>query len=910
VIAKIPKADARRFEALLQGDARKAKRDSTVDTFREIILSGLDGVPAARDLPELVLSAASDYLLCSEADLERNRFSSGSLGLETTFGVKETLHLDFFPASAYRGPWIQLLRSHHSVGLNFLVMAFNHCAEWYAHPRVPEHIEPPHEIELIFADGTSRKQWGNPRLWNWYRGTSVGPYVLQSLLMGLELWLFEFAEAHPTELDTLLIDLLRRSDSAALTAVVASVATGNPHGAGETLLVLLRSPAYIWFDRQRMANESQSPSRLSDFMPGGRAENKIYEEERKGADARPHRRYDLEMAITNLQLGPLATRVHEILDQHRNALPPVSEQNDEDRLWRLSIHRMDLRQYSVAEATVTESVAATDSTTAEPARRQIRLDPNDPEPDVKKLVEENAAKLNVMNARIGLLMWALKVFKNEEVTSYDPDKWRQKLIEARSTWNLSQGVEDREIARGGPGIVAAVCIRDHWQEMSRDEQDWCVGVACHEVMLEEDAWNHLASVQNNPMSADRACASVIPLLVGTSLPETQRLRVQKTFVVALTHTVDEVRWSIVWGIGREPCPINRELRLRCVNALATEAILYDTARGIEAARPYDQRREFDILRAEAALTIRQRFWQDRGIAEDAYQRLNDSEWFGAETNGRILAILSGMTNDSLAIAAFTRAAQTLGRWWDLDEEKRRAHNGSRRDHSDKIESAISQIIQRFVMQTSEPAARAILQPLVNAVDSHPSEVHWAVHGLTSVELLISNTQRFWFLWELFAVKVRNSGWLSQLETDYPFGAEMISAMFLGSWWPETLRHWKSLEGYAQHLHTLFEDLPPCSVVLDDYVRFLYQIGEQSLPLAFIYIARRLQSGTAQLMLKKANTVFMLEVLLQRHVYGKPLELKRDPAIRQAVLLLLDLLVEHGSSAAFRMRDDFVTPNPS
>lgn len=55
-----------------------------------------------------------------------------------------------------------------------------------------------------------------------------------------------------------------------------------------------------------------------------------------------------------------------------------------------------------------------------------------------------------------------------------------------------------------------------------------------------------------------------------------------------------------------------------------------------------------------------------------------------------------------------------------------------------------------------------------------------------------------------------------------------------------------------------------------------------------------------------NTVFMLEVLLQRHVYGRPEELKQNQALRDAILLLLDFLVESGSSAAFRMRDDFVT----
>ena len=63
------------------------------------------------------------------------------------------------------------------------------------------------------------------------------------------------------------------------------------------------------------------------------------------------------------------------------------------------------------------------------------------------------------------------------------------------------------------------------------------------------------------------------------------------------------------------------------------------------------------------------------------------------------------------------------------------------------------------------------------------------------------------------------------------------------------------------------------------------------------------------MLRESNTVFMLEVLLQRHVYARPLELKGfgDPALREAILYVLDVLVESGSSAAFRMRDDFVTP---
>jgi hypothetical protein len=96
-------------------------------------------------------------------------------------------------------------------------------------------------------------------------------------------------------------------------------------------------------------------------------------------------------------------------------------------------------------------------------------------------------------------------------------------------------------------------------------------------------------------------------------------------------------------------------------------------------------------------------------------------------------------------------------------------------------------------------------------------------------------------------------------------------------------------------------------VLDSYTRFLYEIGEHSLPGAIVRIAAALRKGNAQKMLARSNTVFMLDVRLQRYVYGRPLELKREPPLREAVLFILDCLVEAGSSAAFRMRDDFVTP---
>jgi hypothetical protein len=52
---------------------------------------------------------------------------------------------------------------------------------------------------------------------------------------------------------------------------------------------------------------------------------------------------------------------------------------------------------------------------------------------------------------------------------------------------------------------------------------------------------------------------------------------------------------------------------------------------------------------------------------------------------------------------------------------------------------------------------------------------------------------------------------------------------------------------------------------------------------------------------------LLALLAGQGRYREPLGVKSNPEIRSAVLMILDQLVDSGSSAAYRMRDDFVTP---
>jgi hypothetical protein len=515
------------------------------------------------------------------------------------------------------------------------------------------------------------------------------------------------------------------------------------------------------------------------------------------------------------------------------------------------------------------------------------------------MVDEGASRMVVVNARLGLLMWGIQAFRRE-TGKYDPEQWTAKLAEAQA---MDREAAEEDVSRHGPGFVAAVCIRDHWDDMTAEQQDWCVDTVCAEVMRHADDADHTERIQNNHMAADRPCAFILSTLLRKSLDPTRTEWVKTAFVAALTHPVEQVQSYATWSVDDTVWASDRALALRCVNAIAAEAAIIDKAQDAEESRSYDERRDLGDIMAEATAEIRARFWKDGAIAEDAHLTLDISDRFGADALKRMLVIVGRVPQDPLAIAAFERASRTLADWWTFDDDRRGGR--SRNFHT---ESEVSQRIQEFLLRTPPKAAQQVLAPLLAAIDRHSRELQSVMQGLTGLQDATPNTPQYWFLWGLIADAVKRAKWVSGLDKDrHPDGTDLLAAVFLTLYWKDNVRHWRFLEGYAHLVHTLFEALPPTSIVLDNYAEFLYRIGERSLPDAFVRVAEALRRSSPEKMLSNSSTVFVLEVLLQRYVYGRPLELKRDTRIREAVLFILDCLVESGSSAAFRMRDDFVTP---
>lgn len=929
VIAKCPSADTGGIKRLLGlgEDRADQDRDAAIRSreFREQVLTELDGNFLAAQQPDIVIEACRSFFLLRKGDAEDDDdpFARHGLDLEPIFGLDSGTHHAFFPASAYHGPYLTLLRWHRKKGLEFVLEVVNHSCDWYMAERPGDRLEPTVDVTATRPDGVVLKHHANARFYELYRGTmTVGPYWLQSLLMATEQALLELASSNPEHLDAWLLWLLSKTNCAAVAGVVASVAIANPRAAPKSILTLITCREYVMLDRMRMAKESRSLTAVFDAFPN--PDQRVFVDERKKSDQLPHRKHDLEWAAMMLQFGPEAPKVHSILDAHASRLPPMDAQSQADKSWRLALHRMDLRNYTpelqppssaiADDGTNTEREGGNDTDqNAEPSSANessatvVVLAPKEPEPDLAAISRETGVEMAAMGARMALWMWGQKAY--ERSADVDPSEWRNRLQQASTqkpdSWS--------KLVEGAPAFVAAVCVRDHWSELEESQRSWCVDVVSSAVEAGDEDWSEQGQASQGTMDGSGACASVLACLLRQEQGSPAGDRAVSALSVALTHPSRWMRWHAAHGVAAH-LATKRDLVWQCVNAVALHAAamqrLKPTSRRTTGAEAWER------AQRAAAVEVRERFLRSvrtsaaepgstgaPSLPADAFTSMDLSTWHGANAAALSLAMLARSTDDPDAVAAHARLARTLVKWWDEGAEDRN-DPGHKRSHETVLD--LAKLIARYAHGCAPRDADAVLAPILSAVDTHPDKAEDILQEVIFEEDRVRASTTFWHIWALFAARMESAKWLPRADDRYTSADSLVRAIFLCSWWKEEARHWPPLEGKAHLLGELLLRLPPSRLALESYVRFLYRIGRRCVPGAFVTVAEYVKGEPARL-LSVSNTVFVLEVLLREWVYGHPIELKRDPRLRETVLSLLDHLVEAGSSAAFRMRDDFVTP---
>ena len=892
ILVKIPGA-VPDFGELLERARTCDHRDSIGSDLSSLILSSPAVGMLCRDYPSQVISLVNTRLRLSASDLEAEGGHFGAdIGVDMYFGIREDHRFDFFPASSLRGPFGTLLYSHAFEALNFILDLLNHAADWYGTRKWRGRgLEPAWKTSLEIPDVGAVEQWMNGRLYGLYRGLSVGPYALQSALMALEAWLLRVAEMENVDLEKWLLYILRKSNNVMATSVVASVCVAYPGRSGQAGLSLLSSRELIQCDRSRLAGESS----VGVAAIGGLNPNHyLYEEERKRSNKLEHRSKDIEcLALELQQVSDYQEGVWELLDGHRAELEGGTFDDEEKRIWRLALHRMDLRGYGPIEPPA--EVAEYDK---ESGKHRIYVGPTGIEPDLQDMVDSNAESQAILNRFIGLRVRATKAWQDKQ--SEDARDWRVNLLEEAQY--VERMYDEPESAfRGGPGIAAAVCVRDHAEKLSDDEYSWCAEQIAYEIEREAHCLDEANKFSRSSRGADRLCAAVAGLVVvhGRGADYSAALALLST---ALTHTAEEVKRYAYGGIGAFLAEEHKDLVLRCAAVAAYEQRLIVNYRREEEHLAYMERT------SEGELVERARPELRRVVATGELNSLREIELLDLDAPGAgqairtILEILGNYPDWQESCEFYARVTCWLVEVWRRD---RQSYTGlGRRDHYVEVE--VLDLIALFVLRLKAKDARQVCLPLVRATSEHAGEVEKFVHQL----ILAADGKAddcFWELWQDIADESIKASWSKHLASERPYGHPLIDRLFLGVQWKDDVKHWSKLDGEAHRIDTLALRLPGASVCLNAYLRFLYAIGRRSLPNAFSVVAKLLERRESMQAFSGSDIGFFLETLLRNYVYAEPHRLKTNNVLRNAVLNILNKLVEHGSSSAYRMRDDFVTP---
>lgn len=882
IIMRIPKASAVRFRELLPKAITSDRDCWPADKLGELLLEGLDGWAVCRDFPDLVIKLAEAKWIAEPSTVEEVRsYSHRAHKIEGIFGLEEHLQFKSFPASAYHGPFLFLLRANPKIGMDFIIRLLNNCVNCYANANQSrDGFELPWQVTIELPNGSKIEQWCSERLWSLYRGSSAGPFILESALMALESWLLEICKQDFERklIEQILVSLLKRSNNVAITAVVASIATAYPHLTGQAAISLLTCPIFFELDRRRMLRDYHPMSQAFADWPTRHA---IYDNERKESDGLKHRKIDLERLACELQFGSYRERIWQILEEYQQGLPQLDQQTEEDKLWRLALHRMDMRHYEISKA-VKEGF-------------ELKLKP--PEPDIQEFLAKDAPALESYGKQSSLLVWGMSVFRREENSK--PDEWRERLSQAQDVHlelkNMPDSIEKR-MNSGGPAYTAAICVRDHWVELSQEERNWCIDIILNFVSEDADNLHELNRISRNPMEASRPAAYILPALFGKGLPRETELRLHEELALSLTHASEEVVRFASEGIGTFLWRNDREKTLECIAALAYGLKLRYELDLKEGLKPYSKRMSIEARDAEVAMNVRSFIHSRPKFNEDALFLLELSEYWEYKSLWHLVLVICQSPQEEISRKFMGLLGKAIIKWWDIegiDWEQ---------------EWFCATRFSGFVLKLDKTDAVNICKPFLDRIDDHPKEVSKFINYLTYAEDVIGSGEVFWNIWQSIADKILQASWIECLDEKESNKLALINALFLGSvYWKEGIRDWQCLEGNAARLDRFFEALPPIPAILSTYSRFLYQIGEKSLPDAFVVVSRKLKQGNSMNLLSGKSTIFYLESILRRYVYSRPALLKSKPVIRDSVLHLLDVLVESGSSAAYRMRDDFITP---
>ncbi len=413
-----------------------------------------------------------------------------------------------------------------------------------------------------------------------------------------------------------------------------------------------------------------------------------------------------------------------------------------------------------------------------------------------------------------------------------------------------------------------------------------------------------------PLHGSRPAAAVLPLLLDTCEPH-EIPRIHATIANALTHAVREVRSYAVEG---------------------ARAWLWERDRAF-AASSFKGRLRFAAKRRQALDSIRKRRDRSATPSFDTVSGQLDRELraelaafdptIGTQDgHAADLHIEDFIEDDLLAALTLIPAHETDSKYRSLfvsvmnniiDDEE--AENKSRSENSERIGYkflyGFSTLFAKYLLhQDVQGEANDLLAVMIAAIQRAPKAAAMILQDLVVAEINECIGDRFWYIWSRCAEEVYKR--MEAARSRYVIGfieAKTLvrTILFADTPWQPECKQWQELEQHREFVQEAFRragNTPPGFAAL---LRLLNTVGASLLPDALIPLHDARAGCDPSKLLEDQNARYDLELVLRDCVLSMGTELRTRDTLRRAALELLDILVDHGSSLAFQLRELVIAP---
>ncbi len=877
----------------------------------KFILTEIEGLPICRVLPKQVLELAD--LFWTFTPSKNHVYSDWCDNVEHDFGIEKG-NGDYSPASAYQSPIYVLLKIAPKETMNFIVRFTNRSVNHYALLYLASRLDEITEVEVIINEKNPKKQYINRCLWEIYRGTSspVSPNLLQSIHMALEKFLLEIAKKLEAKaLVGLLNYLLKSAESASISSVVTSVVLAYPEKTFDTAKILFRTKEFIIHDIHRLASEQHAKTLYSMGKNFGFRKNNIYDEERLQTCEDKHRKWSLEGLFLQYQVFSMQNSeeeaknrqkvLWEILDDYYSELPLASEQGETDKVWSLFLARMDKRKMKINAEKTNEGVL-------------IQFEP-EIEPEIDAFRAENQKTYEGHMRYVPLKLWADFKFKNDnkskEYEQYDSNP-QNALNEVEKILEKLNGISNPEFTNTAqdedetfylfnyaiPSCVCSVLIKYYIDQLSNEDKLFCKDVIIDRVQ---------SCVQPNYSyqlgDGVQEAISVLPKLMTLFPEEKDIIKLLLLLILFKDEHVGGILSSERFNVfSMIAIQILWEISFDDAHSLFLGYLIfkpqYDELEN-EIRKEYfekiKQKSDFKAL-SNRFLTINKKPLKKMINNELSISDLANVEELDLYILANAINLLPSKLDHKDHIAIAYKIIPVFAR------ELTQSRNGDRIDYM--VRNGFLRKYAYLVLYSNSSDVPQLIQPFIDKFNS--SEVFAELfQNFIYAEDELQSYDNFWLVWNQFKGKIieatvngTNTWYVDKLIKSYLF-AQMP--------WKDTAKEWHSLKLINMRLiRDVSEQMGPQPSVLYSISKLLNDIGSPFIDEGLIWISNMLSRHSEYKKVElEINTSYYLENLVRKYVYEEREKIKKNKQIKQKILVVLNFLIEKGSTVGYILRENII-----